>query len=254
MERSFQITTNRKAFQGVWNILSFNRHFYIYGLLALGGILVGLSIVKAPNYLSLITVIGFAFGLLMPLLISAYVYDFAGYYQLKWLKDMQLPASTNSIVNIHAGFDETSHLIEQLFPNSQLHILDFYDASKHTEMAIVRARYASVNKTFTPIKTDKIPMADNSADVLFMLSAVHEIRDHEEKIIFLKEVHRILKSGGKAILVEHLRDLPNFLAFTIGFTHFFSKQTWKMCFEKSGLLLHSERKFTPFMSVFELGK
>ncbi len=32
-----------------------------------------------------IIIISFLYGLIMPLLVSAYVYDFSGYYNFKWL-------------------------------------------------------------------------------------------------------------------------------------------------------------------------
>jgi hypothetical protein len=51
-------------------------------------------------------------------------------------------------------------------------------------------------------------------------------------------------------MVEHLRDLPNFLAFSIGFTHFFSRSEWKNAFQRAGFASFEEAKFTPFMSVF----
>jgi hypothetical protein len=51
-------------------------------------------------------------------------------------------------------------------------------------------------------------------------------------------------------MVEHLRDFPNFLAFSIGFTHFFSRSTWKKAFVTAGFSFFEEIKFTPFMSVF----
>ena len=89
---------------------------------------------------------------------------------------------------------------------------------------------------------------------MFLLSSAHEIRSNSEKTIFLSECNRILKPEGKVILVEHLRDLPNFLAFSIGFTHFFSKKTWKDVFSKASLKLSKEVKFTPFMSVFSFSK
>jgi len=82
------------------------------------------------------------------------------------------------------------------------------------------------------------------------LSAVHEIRSHEEKVRFLKECFRICKPQGKVIMVEHLRDFPNLLAFSVGFTHFFSRTIWKNAFESAGFSTFRETKFTPFMSVF----
>jgi ubiquinone/menaquinone biosynthesis C-methylase UbiE len=87
-------------------------------------------------------------------------------------------------------------------------------------------------------------------DIVFLLSAVHEIRNNEEKVTFLKECHRICKPGGEIIMVEHLRDFPNFLAFSVGFTHFFSRAVWKRAFDRAGFSSFSERKFTPFLSIF----
>ena len=96
----------------------------------------------------------------------------------------------------------------------------------------------------------EIPLNDKSIDIIFLLSAVHEIRSHNEKVAFLKECYRICKPGGKVITVEHLRDVPNFFAFSIGFTHFFSRKAWKKAFKEAGFSSFEETKFTPFMSIF----
>jgi hypothetical protein len=68
--------------------------------------------------------------------------------------------------------------------------------------------------------------------------------------MFLKECNRLCKPTGKVIMVEHLRDFPNFLAFSIGFCHFFPRATWKKAFTSAGFSSFEETKFTPFMSVF----
>ncbi|HEX6193460.1 MAG TPA: methyltransferase type 11, partial [Chitinophagaceae bacterium] len=66
----------------------------------------------------------------------------------------------------------------------------------------------------------------------------------------LRECKRLCKPEGQVIMVEHLRDFPNFMAFTVGFTHFFSRSTWKKAFKSAGFVTFQETKFTPFMSVF----
>lgn len=101
------------------------------------------------------------------------------------------------------------------------------------------------------IASNSIPIENNTADIIFLLSAIHEIRSHKEKIQFLKECHRVSKSNGKVIMVEHLRDFPNFLAFSVGFTHFFSRSVWKNAFKSAGFSSFQETKFTPFMSIFD---
>lgn len=242
----------RKKFQGVLNILSFNRHFYIYGLCVLGLIIASYLILQWSGTLFSIVIVAFIYGLLMPLIVSAYVYDFSGYYNLNWLDKLNINDSDkNEMININAGFDETSFIIKNKFPKSDLKVFDFYNSKNHTEPAIVRARKVSLVYPDTQkMKSNAIPLKDKSVDIIFLLSAAHEIRSQQEKIKFLKECHRLCKPDGKVIMVEHLRDLPNFLAFSIGFTHFFSKNTWTKAFKSAGFKLFEEKKFTPFMSVF----
>ena len=242
----------RRKFQGVLNILSFNRHFYIIGLSVLALIIVSYTLYSWSDTLFWIIVAAFIYGLIMPLIISAYVYDFSNYYNLHWLKKFNIKDSNENVfVNINAGFDETSFIINNLFPQSKLKVFDFYNAKQHTEPAIVRARKVSlVYPNTEQIKSNAIPLQNESVDIIFLLSAAHEIRSDDEKIQFLKECSRICKPEGKVIMVEHLRDFPNFAAFTIGFTHFFSKVVWRKAFENAGFSTFNETKFTPFMSIF----
>ncbi len=242
----------RRPFQGVLNILSFNRHFYVIGLGILVLIITSHVLIAWSDLLYWVIVASFLYGLIMPLIVSAYVYDFSGYYDFHWLKNCALEdSSTNQILNINAGFDETSFIIKNNFPQSDLKVFDFYNAKRHTEPAIIRARKVSlVYPNTQQIRSNAIPLKDKSVDLVFLLSAAHEIRSHEEKVQFLKECHRLCKPTGKVIMVEHLRDFPNFLAFSVGFTHFFSRKAWKKAFESAGFSSFMESKFTPFMSVF----
>ncbi|MCX6320035.1 MAG: methyltransferase domain-containing protein [Bacteroidetes bacterium] len=243
----------RRHFQGVLNILSFNRHFYVYGLLTLTLITVSKFIFSWPDIWYWIIVAAFIYGLFMPLIISAYVYDFSGFYQFDWLKNMKLEDRKGMLnLNINAGFDETSYIIKSILPESNLQVYDFYNAQQHTEPAIIRARKVShVYPNTMQISSASIPLADHLAENIFLISAIHEIRHHSERVQFLKECRRVCKPHGKVIMVEHLRDFPNFLAFTIGFTHFFSRNTWVKAFKEAGFTSIEQTRFTPFMSIFK---
>lgn len=243
---------NRRKFQGVLNILSFNRHFYVFGIVALSLIIGSKFIFNWNTNLFWLIIFGFIYGLILPLIVSAYVYDFSGFYNFNWLKKMNLEdAEQNLNLNINAGFDETSYILKNILPKSELQVFDFYNSKQHTEAAIIRARKVSlVYPNTQQIKSNAIPLNDNSVDNIFLLSAIHEIRKQDEKVQFLKECRRVCKTNGNVIMVEHLRDLPNFLAFTIGFTHFFSKATWEAAFSEAGFTSIKETKFTPFMAIF----
>ena len=243
----------RRKFQGVLNILSFNRHFYIVGLIVLAALIALHIFMGWPSFLLWMIVVSFLYGLLMPLKVSAYVYDFSGFYDFDWLDPyIRDGDKIKKIVNINAGFDETSFILPHKLPGAELRVFDFYNAKRHTEPAIVRARKVTMFYPGTQqIESNAIPMDSSSVDIVFLLSAVHEIRSHEEKVLFLKECRRICKADGKVIMVEHLRDFPNFVAFTIGFTHFFSRAAWKKSFTEAGFSSFEETKFTPFMSIFQ---
>lgn len=245
----------RTPFQGIYNIIRFNWHFYAFSLALLGVLVIGGSLLGSGFLsLSLFASTLILLPLLSSLIISYYIYDHSGLYALHWLAPIHLAPGAR-IVNIHAGFDETSVLLQQRFPEASLSVLDFYDPLKHTEVSIRRARKAYPPFPDTQvITTSQLPFADSSADVVFLIFAAHEIRNEQERFVFFNELRRILKPGGKIVITEHLRDFPNFMAYTIGFFHFQPLSVWQRAFKGSGLYIDSSFRFTPFIHTFILQK
>lgn len=245
----------RKPFQGISNIIRFNRHFYIFaaGLLLL--LIFLQNFISPPFHIYGQIIFSAVFlAILISSAVSFYVYDLSNLYKLDWIDN--LPASENQlIVNIHAGFDETSELLERKFENSKLIVFDFYDAEKHTEISIKRAR-----KLYPPypetkrISTDRLPLSDAAADKVFLILSAHEIRNSHERERFFAEINRILKSEGRITVTEHLRDAANFFAYNVGFLHFHSRETWLETFASAGLNIEKESKITPFITTFILKK
>lgn len=132
----------RGLFTGVARIVRFNWHFYVIGAIAT---LIGAALIPiVPGTLKLFCIAVWSVGILttlVSLVVSWYIYDLSGFYRFQWIP-MALDPKPERIVNIHAGFDETSDLLKQHFPRSQVEILDFYDPAKHTEISIRRARKA----------------------------------------------------------------------------------------------------------------
>lgn len=245
----------RRPLQGTWNIIRFNWPLY---LLSAGMLLVLLVLAQQPSegmqrgaYFLFLLITSTT---LLSLLVSCYVYDLSGLYKLNWLNGLTTEEKA-AIVNIHAGFDETSALLKARFKSAEMTVLDFYDPARHTEASIRRARKAYPSYPDTrQVSTGAIPLDDNSIDYVFVIFAAHEVRNEEERIAFFKELNRIVKPSGQIVVTEHLRDMVNFMAYNIGFFHFHAKASWCKTFSSSGLRIREEFKVTPFVSTFMLVK
>ncbi len=239
----------RKPYLGVWNIIRFNRHFYIFYFLVVILLFVTLRLLWGGSLAAWICIL-ISLPVAISLLISHWVYDRSDLYQLFWLDTLGIKPG-DTLVNINAGFDETSETIAQKYPEARMEVFDFYNETRHTEPSIRRARRAYPPYPGTRIiSTSKIPLDDHVADFVFLILSAHEIRKEQERLEFFREVRRVIKPMGRVVVVEHPRDGANFLAYTIGAFHFFSKNNWMIVFREAGFKIEKVIKTTPFISTF----
>jgi len=245
----------RQPFQGVRNIVRFNWHFYVLAAISILVVLFLASFLQQPfKIIAIIVCLLIILTTFISLLVSYYVYDVSNLYTLNWLDSLSIHENSQ-LVNINAGFDETSILLNKKYPRAELIVFDFYNPLKHTEVSIKRARktYPAYKHTIE-IDTSNLPLEDRYADNIFLVLAAHEIRNAAERTDFFKELSRVLKPSGRIIVVEHLRDMPNLLAYNIGFFHFHSKATWYKTFASANFAVETEIKITPFINTFILTK
>ncbi|HTD92946.1 MAG TPA: hypothetical protein VK644_04005 [Chitinophagaceae bacterium] len=243
----------RKPFQGVANVIRFNWHFYAIG----AAIIVGLFFLAgfmSPFIRYLVQGFGLlsAISIVASLLVSHYVYDRSGLYSMQWLSYLSIHLGER-ILNVHAGFDETSELIKEKYPDTELMVFDFYDPVRHTEVSIRRARkaYPAYPDTI-PINTNALPPTASSIDYIFLILAAHEIREKNERIHFFSNLSSSLSGKGRIIVVEHTRDINNFLAYNVGCLHFLSRKSWNETFSGADLDQVEQFKLNPFISCFIL--
>lgn len=244
----------RRPFQGLRNVFLFNWPYYIFGA---GTLIILLSVnqlfhqpgntitaVLATVLLSLVTI---------SLLVTIYVYDISGLYKMCWL-DTILCDDRCRIVNVTAGFDETSALVADRLKKCELDVFDFFDPKRHTEPSIRRARNAFPPFPGTQmISTSSVPLENGSVDLIIVFLSAHEIREQCGRVSFFKELGRVLSPNGHVVVVEHLRDAANFLAYNMGAFHFHSRSSWLATFQGADLQIESEVKATPFVTIFTLG-
>jgi hypothetical protein len=239
----------------MWIVAKFNWPFY---LMALVGFLAAAAGLLCFHNLALKTFCGgalvlCAYFLIVSLAVSHFIYDCSDLYRWNWLDRALQSTKINRAIFCCAGFDETSAMLREKLPDVQWHLLDHYDEAKMTEPSIRRARKMYPPGTnVLPARSDKWPLPAGSAEVIFGVLAIHELRCQAERAAWFAECHRCLAPDGRIVLVEHVRNLANLLAFGPGFLHFHPAKSWQSCWEPAGLHSVDEFSITPFVRVFVL--
>lgn len=244
---------SRTPYQGLIQIFDYNRAFYLHTLVgATAAILLSVYVSPALRLVILFGTAAAAFWTCASLLVSHYIYDRSGLYRLSWLSEC-LSRRPRRWINLHAGVDESSQAIGSMFPGSEGQIIDIYDPRTMTEPSIRRAR-SIAGLSSPPSHPEGLSVSENSVDAAFLIFAAHELRQQEDRVRLMREIASVLRTGGELVLVEHLRDLANFLAFGPGFLHFFSKRTWENVAVSACLRIRLHHTVTPFVHIFVLQK
>ena len=236
-------------------VVVFNWHFFLIAALACAVGILGIIYLDV-SWIRIVLGLGVAAGIyfmIVSIIASYFVYDHSDLYKLSWWPDRVMPDGASDAVLVHAGFDPASRKLAKKYSDMNLRILDFFDDDTTTETSIRTAR-----KLFPPlegetqIKIDAWPLDDGSQDVVFAISAAHEIRNNDERATFFHEANRVLRKGGRLVVVEQLRDVRNFLAFGGAVLHFLSHATWIQSFSAGGFGKPDEFWISPWMKAFVL--
>jgi ubiquinone/menaquinone biosynthesis C-methylase UbiE len=251
------MTVARGKYTGVLSILQYNVHYYAASLCAMLviGTMLWFRLLPRAGGAGLIGVAALTtFWTLSSLIASYYVYDYIGVTRWNWISPILL-FPPRQWLNIHAGLDESTTVLTQLFPDAGYMVLDIYDSREMTEPSISRARQArSSPQPAVVCRLDALPLPDGSRDTLFLLFAAHEIRQPAHRTEFFREAARVLSNSGQLLLVEHVRDWKNLVAFGPGFLHFYSRDEWLRVARDAGLTVRREDPVTPFVRCFLMSK
>lgn len=244
----------RGRWQGVVDILHYNRVMY-----ALAGIVVLLGLALAAwtpwpppaRGLAGLAALGVAAVALGSLAVSHAVYDRSELHRWTWLT--RRTPRVGSWAVLHAGLDEASPALERLYPSAEGHALDLYDPDRMTEPAIrvARRRRRAQDRRGT---FDDLGLPTATKDLVLLFFSAHELRAEPDRIALLREAARVLAPHGRVVVVEHMRDLPNLLAFNLGALHFFPRRSWLRVMGQAGLRVVQEHTITPFVHAFHLAK
>lgn len=227
------------SFHGVRNILWFNWPFYAAaGLTAI----VGAAFFPHPAAIAAFLVA--VYFAIASLVASHLVYDRPAIYGWKWL--LPIAGNARTVLNVHAGFDETTESLRRVLPG-RVHAFEFYDPAQNTEPSIARAQTRAVATRF---RSGALPCRDESCDAILFLFSAHEIRRPEERDRCLADAARAMRSTGRIVVLEHLRNARTFAVFGPGNFHFYPRREWLRAADAGQLTLLDEGDLTPFAHYF----
>ncbi len=180
---------------------------------------------------------------------SWFIYDASPLLQWRWISDLA-PVPRPRWINVHSSLDESTLALSSIW-GPPLTVLDIFDEDEMTEPSILRARKLVKNQPpAVAARFSSWPVESTEAEVITIIFSAHELRKPESQAQFFSEILRCLRPGGRLVLVEHVRDLANFVVFGPGFLHFLPARTWRELAHSSGLKTVGELKLTPFVRGF----
>lgn len=241
---------------GVWQIVRFNWPWYAAATAATAVAAALLVLWDLPTpwpQLAFAFLLLADLWLLLSLAVSHWIYDRSAIARGEWLRGI----TAQRVVVCHFGQDEATRHVARWLPAAAVQVFDLFDGTLGTP-SLRRARALAVlapgpiaaPSAAAPL--DALPLGGASQDLAVLAFAAHEVRDHATRVRLCAELARCLAPDGTLLVVEHLRDPWNLLAYGPGGFHFLSRRTWLRTFAAAGLAVVGETSLTPWVRRFEL--
>jgi SAM-dependent methyltransferase len=239
--------------EGLRRIVAFNwPKLVVAGASSVAGVVIA-TLTPSPA-LALLALAGAAlalYGIVAALAVSWWVYDHSDLHEWRWLAPL-MPHGAGRWALVHAGFDETGPLLPAALGGTAATVVDLSPWLPDPAPSLRRARrrHPAPPAGATPATPEALPLgplANDTCDTVLLVFAAHEVRDPHQRDRLFAELHRVLRPDGRVVLVEHLRDGPNFVAFGPGALHFRSRRTWLDAAGRAGLVLAGETTKTCFV-------
>ncbi len=241
-------STGRPA--GPIDVMGFNAAPFVLGPVAAAlAAVVALTPLPIPVRL-LFAVAALVGGFLSISAIVAVVWVFGIGADRRWAWIASAADTPRRWVNVTTGFDDSTATLHRLLPATAGEAVDVFDPAIDHETALLAARRRFPTSGRSGLATDLGPtLGDKVYDAAFLLMSAHETRGRDRDSLF-EAIAKSLSPCGRLVLVEHLRDRPNRVAFGPGASHFQSRETWVRVAADAGLALGDEVRLTPYARGF----
>ena len=254
LDRLARRITTRGGPAGPLDVLRFNLRPFVMGpVVAIAAGTVALApLPQAVQIVLAATAVGAT--ILTALAVTAIVWVFAVGARHRWDWVRTASASPKHWINITTGFDDSTETLRRLLPASRGEAFDVFDPTIEHESALLTAR-SRYRPSGGHGSTGDLArsLGSGTSDAAYLLMSAHEARGSDRAALF-GAISEALTATGRLILVEHLRDLPNRIAFGPGANHFQTRDTWLQAIGDAGLVPIDEARLTPYVRGFVFGR
>jgi hypothetical protein len=233
-----------RGMKGALEIVRFNWPTYVLAIVVMAACLL---VLPQGGWLALLAVaalLGTVYLTVASIVVSHWVYDRSPIADWTWLPSWL--ASPARSLAVQAGFDATDGRLATLLP-PEITVVDLYGTPGVGGASVERARRR--HPPDGPV-LPALPTDADGCDVAVAAFALHEIHDADARTSCFRSLAHALVPGGRLLVVEHLRDVPNLLAFGPGAFHFLPEREWRRCGDAAGLRLARSESITPFVRAF----
>jgi len=241
----------RGPFTGVTRVVLFNWPIFLaVDLTILAGVLWG-CFASQHAWIGWVVAGGGLLAEIVTLGMTWWIYDRSPLYRFDWLTPMVEPG--DRLLNVTVGFDESTEPLRERFPDCEVTTVAL-EGPEVGGASVERARRtAPVAGDACQIGVRDWPPASEPFDLALFFFAAHEVRDLTNRQSLFQSAAHWVRPGGKAVVVEHLRDGWNGMIYGFGAWHFLPHADWLRTFE--GIWkLDQEQTCTRWIRIFTLRK
>ncbi|MGO1974146.1 MAG: hypothetical protein ACTH2Q_14420 [Propionibacteriaceae bacterium] len=230
--------------RGVRQVAEFNWPKLLGGTVVAG---VGLALWRRLPWWGRVGTLTAAYAVPASLLASWWTYDLSPLPRWRFFT-AHLSGETRRILLVIAGFDEVSATLAEVFGDSRI---DVVDVVAEPEATVRRARklYPAEAPVIDPRALGE---ASGDYDLVLFAQSAHEIRDPLTRATMFAAARSAVRDGGAVVVVEHLLDLPNAVAFGPGALHFHTERAWLASFAAGGLRVRQHSTVMPLVHCWVL--
>lgn len=254
--------TNR--YQGTRRYIKSHWPTFLFGYC--GGIIltiaiIGISTIRGWYSFTILALTAFlllTFFLSLSLWAANRIYD--GHRISEVLVQLRDVKPTDTIVHIGLGRKKLAVELSRHLTTGKILVIDIYNPQIMPSRELARARRQAPRPNPDPRLSwrdgslNLLPMPDSSISIATMNEALGEIWQEGDQVQLFKELFRILKPGGSALIAERLRTPTNLVVLGPSAFRFHSANHWARIITDSGLAISDQKSLSDLICCLRVDK